>query len=184
MATFLFSEADGTNLETIDSKWTGDSTTVVTASGGIQPSPAFGDRYAYFSNGHGNDQTAEGLLAAGSYAGGEVKALLVNWDGTNGYEMRIASTQLVIRRNGAFAASAAHGVDPTTNDITFKLTSVAGVVKGYAGGSEIVSYTDGSPLTGGSPGLHLGAAGTAGNCRFLSWTDGVASNALWSQTLM
>lgn len=178
MATFLFSETDGTDLETIDSKWSGDSTTLVTSSGGIQPSTNFGDRYAYYSNGHGDDQTAEAVIAAGSFAGGEIKGVLLNWDGTNGYEARLTATTVTIRRNGAFFSSGTHGLDPSTNDVTLKATKVGAVVKGYANGVEITSGTDGTPVNGGSPGLHLGAAGSAAATRMLSWTDGVAAATL------
>lgn len=181
MTTFNFGEADGTSLETIDSKWSGDSANFVTASGGIQPdtgSSGYGSYAARYENAQPNPQYVSAILRAGTFAGGQQRELRIqNTDNaeTSGYLARFVSSNLVyVLRAGAGVTGSPFTLtgDLATTDLTIEFYLTAGgVLTLKENGATVCAYTDGTPLTGGFPGLKAYGAGTPSTVRIDDWTD-------------
>lgn len=92
------------------------------------------------------------------------------------YSIRVDGTNLTLRRNGSFQSQAAHGMTMSASNNVVRITSNSstGVVNAYANGSLITTFTDGTPLTGGFPGIYFNAQGTVNNIGITTWTDNVS----------
>ena len=180
MATFTFSEANGTTIESIDSKWAGDTTAVEVQSGVLQKvSAPTVVAQCYYENGHGAYQSSQCVWKAGT-ATGNIRTTAVQVVGAQrGYEARMTSnTTIELRRNAVYVTDAAHGLDPTAADYTIKIeTSDAGggstYVRVYVNGVQKISSTDASPVTGGYPAFRIANATAVTESQLDSWTDGV-----------
>lgn len=175
--------ADSTSLKTIDLRWAGDSASIVSSGGAFQTLTAFGDHPAWFANGQGANQEVGATIYGASSASGQIKALLLQaTSGQSGYRVAISgANNLNITRNGTYAAGGSSqytgGKDFNTDSVQLRVTKVGGVIRCYIDGVEYLNYTDGSPLTGGYPGLHLYGAGTPSTARIGNWTDGTTKFA-------
>lgn len=183
MTTFLFNEASGTTPETIDAKWAGGSTEMETDGSGIlqcntTPNP-FNERILWYDDSQPAAQEVTVVIKAGSASSGQYIYPAIQKNGTQaGYEFslnRTAGANMEILRNGSSVAGPTpHGIDPTTTDYTLKLVWTGTAVEAYlnGGGSPVMTYTDGSPLTGGFPGLRVYCAGTPSLIQIDSFSDG------------
>ena len=172
MADFDFSQANGTTLEAIDSKWAGDSSEMVTGSGHLLSASGrvWFENAARFEDGQGADQSVGAVI---SWNGNGYARLFLQRNGSQvGYGIEANGTNVSISRNGSYGNQAAHGGTPTAAPFELEAEIVAGEVFALYNGVAIVSYDDPTPLTGGYPGLGLYAAGSQGNAGFDSWTDG------------
>lgn len=185
MATFNFGEAANTTLQTIDAKWTEATSghAVTDGSGNVWSSASpnsYTERHAWYPNSQGDTQESE-IDVVAQTAGTHVYAAVLKSSGVLGYEARATGgTTLQLRRLGAYITDATvPGFDPTAADYTLKIAfnSATGVVKVYLNGVEKISYTDGTPLTGGSPGFRLyGNGETTNRPKISRWTDNVAAS--------
>lgn len=183
MSTFTFGEAANTTLQTINANWsegvTGDART--NGSGQLQSfvgSNTFVERTAWFVNGQPDTQESEIVVPA--HAAGTTVYVSVQMNGGRyGYTAKHDGTVLELRRNNIYQAdNPAVGVDSTASSATVKITynSATGVVNGYINNVLKVTFTDGTPLTGGSPGFRFYANGGAATAAQIdSWTDNIAS---------
>lgn len=172
MADFDFSQANGTTLEAIDSKWAGDSSEMVTGSGHLLSASGrvWFENAARFEDGQGADQSVGAVI---SWNGNGYARLFLQRNGSQvGYGIEANGTNVSISRNGSYGNQAAHGGTPTAAPFELEAEIVAGEVFALYNGVAVVSFDDGTPLTGGYPGLGLYAAGSQGNVGFDSWTDG------------
>lgn len=180
MASFTFNQANGTNLTTIDAKWTGNPTLFEVQSSILRITnvSTFNDRYAYFSDGQGGTQESEvTLMASPVFTGGEILEVSTQMQSLSAlYSARVDGTNLTLRRNGSFQAQAAHGMTMSASGNIVRITSNSGtgVVNAYANGSLITTFTDGTPLTGGFPGIYFNAQGAVNNIGITTWTDNVS----------
>jgi hypothetical protein len=184
--TFDCSQANGTTLEVIDSKWEGNSTLIncqgnvmqVTATGGGTP------RVARYENGQGSIQSAQMDCAAGG-AGTRRGVGTQNHATQVGYQTRFSGTNAVeLRRNGTYVAEGAiSGGNHTTTGYTIKITSNAstgrvqvwwaalGAADAEATGTMIIDNTDGSPLSTGYPSMEVMATTLTTDASADNWTD-------------
>lgn len=181
MAAFTFNQANGTNLTTIDVKWTGNPTLFEVQSSILRITnvSTWNDRFAYYSNGQGGTQESEvTLMASPSFGGGEILEICTQLQSLSVlYSVRVDGTNLTLRRNGSFQSQAAHGMtmSASVNIVRITSNSSTGVVNAYANGSLITTFTDGTPLTGGFPGFYFNAQGTVSAIGITKWTDNVSS---------
>lgn len=183
MATFTFDETAGTTLESIDSKWEGDTTGLVTSgSGALRVSAAYAARNVRYENAQGDYQKSTASMKGfTSSTGQEYFALAVNKTGgsNTGYELFVNTGSIVaLLRNGSYISDWS-STNVFMSDFTASIeTSDAGggskYVKLFVNGIERISYTDASPLTTGYPGflMYCGDNGVSANEMF-EWTDGV-----------
>lgn len=191
MTTFNFTEANGTTLEAVDSKWNGTTTTMEVQSGALQPTatPAMSTlRFCVYENSQPQQQKSAVKFKASSFAASPFKYALINATagstGTagrgTGYSARIDPGGIYLYRNSFYVNEAPPLTDPSTTDTELTIEQLAGgVIKVYQDGVEVLSYTDGSPLTGGYPGFAMlvdpgvegGISPTVGAID--SWTDGI-----------
>lgn len=184
MSTFTFDEAANTTLQTINANWVENVSgyTVTDGSGSAWSSASpnsFTDRYAWFANGQGDTQESE-IDVLAHPAGTFVWCLAQKNAGQQGYRVWLPSSGVIeLRRNGTYIGDASGtGVNPNTDNYTLKVTYNAstGVVKAFLNGVEKYSYTDGTPLTGGSPGFYLyGNGETTNRPKISRFTDNAAS---------
>lgn len=201
-ADFQFSNPAGTTLESIDSKWEMDSTSLETnGSGQLQPvaGSVWVDVTARYVDSQPDTQFFEMVVKAGDFGSGQYRRGYLQHDGTNeGYRFEINSANASISRDGTYANASPHGIDPSAADYTVRgeYDASTGVVKLLLNGVEVVQYTDSSPLTGGTPAIGFYAAGTLSNARIesfkctastgsSSWSDisGETSNTFETDTL-
>ena len=183
MTTFNWTEASGTTPETIDAKWAGGSTEMETNGSGVlqcntSPNP-FNERNLWYDDSQPATQEVTVVIKAGSASSGQYIYPAIQKNGSqNGYEFslnRSVGTNMEILRNGtSVAGPTPHGIDPTTTDYTLKLVWTGTAVEAYlnGGGSPVLSYTDGTPLTGGFPGMRVYCAGTTTLIQVDSFSDG------------
>lgn len=186
MSTFNFGEAANTTLQTINALWeeTTAGHTVTDGSGNAWSSASpssYTDRYAWFPNGQGNTQESE-IDVLAHPAGTRVYAVVQKTAAQLGYHAVCspgAGGTIELRKNGSYLTDAVGtGLDPNAANYTLKITYnyATGVVKVFINGVEKVSYTDGSPLSGGSPGFYLyGNGETTNRPKISRFTDNVAS---------
>lgn len=186
MAAFSFGEAANTTLQTINALWeettTGHTVTDGSGSAWSSASPnSYTARYAWFPNSQGDTQESE-IDVVAHPAGTFVYAIVQKTAAQIGYRVGCSSGvggTIELRRNDVYVADAiGTGLDPNTTNYALKITynHTTGVVKGYINGVEKVSYTDGAPLTGGSPGFFLyGNGETTNRPQVASWTDNISS---------
>lgn len=190
MAAFDFNEADATTLETIDSKWEGDSGILCcNGSGLLRVNNAGGGtpRQARFENGQPATQSAQVVLTA---VGSIWRCPIVQASAANpyGYNIRTDGTNTFdVRRVDTFLASASPGgVDLSANVYTLKIKfrsadnhvlvwiALGDVADAETSGTQIIDYTDATPLSGGYPGLRIGT--TVTNVGYVNkWTDFVSA---------
>jgi hypothetical protein len=179
--SILFNQANGTTLEQIDSNWSGDARYAVTNSA-LQVT---GNGYVehndppYLSSVTGTNQAAQATLAGGTTftANGETLYLYIHRSGAGeGYHVRLNSSSILLYRASAQVSdTTAHGLT-FTGPNTVKITSLNGRIRVYLNGSTTaaIDYTDGTPLTGGSPGLAMYVGGDATRMRLTSFGHGVS----------
>lgn len=172
MADFAFSQANGTTLEAIDSKWAGDSGEMVTGSGYLVSSAGrvWYENAARFEDGQGADQSVGAIITWNG--NGYARLYLHQNGGQAGYGIEANGTNVSISRNGSYGNQAAHGGTPTAAPFELEAEILGGEVFAFYNGVAIVSYDDPSPLSGGYPGLGIYGAGSQSNAAFDSWTDG------------
>lgn len=184
--TFDFSQANGTTLESIDSKWEGASTFFNAQSGQAEITACGGGtvRDVRYENGQGNTQSGQALVKAAATS--TRRAIVTQRNGSQqGYEARFSgTTDIEIRRNGTYVTQGtiASG-NTTTTDYTVKITSNAStgavtvwaasgsVADAQVSGTQIVTTTDGTPLTGGYPGFSLACVTLVSEVHIDDWTD-------------
>lgn len=204
MATFDFSQANGTTLASIDANWQGNPTLLNCQSGVCNVTSTGGGtaRVAWYQNGQGGIQSSQALVKAGTSNRRSMHVQMTSTTAASGYgyEARLSgTTDIEIRKNNTYVTQ---GTIPsgntTTNDYTIKIksNSSTGVVTVWAAagsvadaevsGTQIVTTTDGSPLSGGYPGFQLLTAGVTTDCAIDDWTDLVstASTAGRNRTMM
>lgn len=175
--TFVFNQANGTTLETIDARWANESTDFDVQSSVLRiATNLFVDRYAWFSNAQGGTQESEGTLASSIdlTSGQALQVATQRTSSTVGYTAELTTTDIILRRSGTYVNQGAHGMTLSAagNIIRITSNSTTGEVKCYANGSQVVpTYTDGTPLTGGFPGIGMYAAGTLTSVGFVGWSD-------------
>lgn len=191
MASFDFSGyADDTSLETVDTRWEGDTTLLEVISGRLQLVSTGGgtERTAYFQNSHGAAQKCQVVIPA--CPGPRVGPLIQKNGSQAGYEARRSGVNtLELRRNGVYVTEGTlGGADFTANTYTIKIAiDGGGVVKIWAAtgdvadaetsGTQLVSNTDGTPLTGGYPGLNQLSGSLVSDTLISKWTDFVSAAA-------
>lgn len=163
-------QSDGTTLETINSAWENASTEYAVTSNAIQVLNGYVSNTALMSTTTANDQAIQITRAVTGTSAFTQFAAAINRTvpGSVGYVCIVSETQLVVQRNGVqIGDTVTHGVDQTTTALTVKVTSFGGRVRVYTQGSgtPVLDYTDGAPLTGGSPGFWIYANGGLGNVR-------------------
>jgi hypothetical protein len=199
MATFDFSQANGTTLESIDALWDGNSTLIncqggvgqVTATGGGTP------RVARYVNGHGAIQSAQMDCLAGA-ANTRRGVGTQNHATQVGYQTRFSGTNAVeLRRNGTYVVEGAiAGGNHTTTGYTIKITSNAssgrvqvwwaavGAADAEATGTMIIDNTDGSPLSTGYPSMEVMATTLTTDASVDNWTDFVSAGGATVRRMM
>lgn len=163
-------QSDGTTLETINSAWENASTEYAVTSNAIQVLNGYVSNTAMMSTTTANDQAIQITRAVTGTSAFTQFAAAINRTvpGSVGYVCIVSETQLVLQRDGVqIGDTFTHGVDQTTTALTVKVTSFGGRVRVYTQGSgtPVLDYTDGAPLTGGSPGFWIYANGGLGNVR-------------------
>ena len=175
--TFDFNEAAGTTLPTIDARFdTSTSTGSFTTTGtGALQTTAFAIPVAIFPAGQGNSQQSE--ITTRPYALANVVAVYLQRTASQaGYKVWQSSTTAIqIRRNGVFATTiTTSAVDYSAAAVTLRASFNAstGVLSVFLNGALVGTWTDTTPLTGGSPGFGIedNNAG-ASDVLIESWTD-------------
>jgi hypothetical protein len=190
VATFNFSESDGTQLGSIDANWLGNVTLLNANSGFCQVTATGGGtlRMARYSNGHGAIQSSQALVKA--FANTARRSMHTQMSSTTittggGYEARLAGTNTVeLRRNNSYVTEGSiSGGNHTTTDYVIKIRSNAstgqvevwwaasGAADAEATGTRIINNTDGSPISGGFPGFSLASPTNVTDARIDDWTD-------------
>lgn len=180
MTAFTFNAANGSTLESYDSKWAGETTIAETQSSVMQvkAGSTYVDIFCRYENAQGDTQQSEVVLKTSFNPTGSDGALLVqNSGGNTGYRVFVDTTDFFIQRNGSYAANASHGLTFSSAGNVVKVTynHSTGVVKVFANGVEKLSYTDGTPITGGYPGFYFYGDGFTDRTGFVSWTDNVSA---------
>ncbi len=170
MATFNFSESDGTLLSAIDAKWLGGS--VFQTSGGVlQSNSQWTENVARYSDSQGDTQYIEAVFKAGTSAGGQTRKLFTRHvDASNNYELRLTAAVIALYRNTTFINNYTHGIDTTTTDVTLRLEQVPGSggsvdLTARLNGVSRITYNDTSPRASGIPAFQLYPAGTNSSVR-------------------
>ena len=172
--TFDFNEASGTALASIDARFNVTGTLTTTGTGALQTT-AFGIPVAFFSAGQGDSQKSEVVTRPHALAN-SVTVYLQRTATQGGYKVWHSSTTAIqIRRNGTFATTLTvsafdYSVSPLTLRADYNAST--GVVTVIRNGTVVGTWTDTTPLTGGSPGFGIedNDAG-AGDVLIESWTD-------------
>ena len=182
MASFTFNQTSGTQLPTIDAKWTvydgGLGKFFQTNGTYLTVSAIFATPVAAYVNGHGAAQLSRITLQAGASVTDtyrvscQIRALA-----TPGYELwQTSSTAWQVRRDGAFVSSGSHSENVTSANFTLEISvSAAGLVVGKINGTTYYSGVDATPITGGYPGFDGHDSGSLTDIRILDWTDGVVT---------
>lgn len=180
MATFNFSEADGTSLEAIDPKWAGNSTNFVTSAGTLQPdggSSGYAAYDAWYENGQGNAQKSQAVFKQAVDAA--CRALTLHATGSQQYICFPATaTSLQVRKSGTYLDQVTGlGTNFTTGDHTISFEdNGSGTLTVKVNGTTVLTINDtAAPLTGGYPGISVTGNGTLSDQRIDDWTDGVSS---------
>lgn len=174
---FYFDVANGLSITTINYKWAGATSDYVTANTGalrLADANLWTSGRIRFVDGQGANQSAE-MVRRGQAWGGSAAGLrlVLQDDGTNCYVAEMGNSTWQIYRNGSwFAGGSGLSIDWTAN-VKLTFTIASGVLHFYLNGSALngAGTTDGTPLTGGYPGLQIGANGTTTGHYIESWTD-------------
>jgi len=165
---FSFSgDGDGVTLESRNASWDGNSTGYAVTSGALRPTNGYVDTPAFFSATTASDQAVEATRLAGTMSAYIYWQLYLQRNGSQlGYHVDVAESNIAVLRDGSnLGITTAHGVDQNTTDLTVKVTLVSGRLRIYVNGSStpLIDYTDGSPITGGSPAYGCYANGAPAN---------------------
>lgn len=172
--TFDFNEAASTTLASIDARFNVTGTLTTTGTGALQTT-AFGVPVAFFAAAQGDSQKSE-VVARPHALANSVVVYLQRTATQGGYKVWHSSTTAIqIRRNGVFATTlTVSAFDYSVNPLTLRAeyNASTGVVTVFRNGTQVGTWTDGTPLTGGSPGFGIedNDAG-AGDVLIESWTD-------------
>jgi hypothetical protein len=189
MATDTFTDTNGTILDTHDAKWNmGQANAFVIQSNRCQLNGPGGEQ-AWYQDGQGQVQASECSWAPGIYNDGCNRIAFCNgtggWGG--GYAMKLehnGSTNLVftLLKDASWQSyyQADSGVTPAaaaSGGIIIKIAQLSGgTIKLYVNGSEVGSWADGTPKTGGYPGFSVTRdTGTSADYAIDSWTDAAAA---------
>lgn len=189
MATDNFTDTNGTILDTHDAKWNmGQANAFVIQNNRAQLNGPGGEQ-AWYQDGQPQNQSSECVWAPGVYNDACNRIAFCNgtggWGG--GYAMKIeqiggSNLVFTLLKDASWAGyyQADTGVsisNATTNGITIKIAQISGgTIKLYVNGSEVGSYSDGSPKTGGYPGFSVTRdSGVSADYAIDSWTDAAAA---------
>lgn len=165
-----FTKADGTYLDTFDSRWQGSAGGYVVSSNAIEGAAAYNGA-AFFANGQGADQSVGAVVRKVAGAFGAISLYLQTNSTQVGYEVALTTTTVTIWYGGSSVQSYTHGLS-TASPVNFKVTLVAGELTIYLNGTNVLAHTFLTPDTGGFPGFKIQTPGGALTDVLMdSWTD-------------
>lgn len=197
MTTYNFAAANGTDIQTDDAKWiintNGSGTLLCNGSNQGKCGANGATPTRYYQNGQGAIQTCQ-LVIFPAAAAGDGRNLSTQMTTTgSGYSIRAsgngAAVALEYRRSGVFVSNPSGTYNLGANTYTIKVRSDSGtgsvkcwiatgnVADAEISGSNILNTTDGSPLTGGFPGIFLTEA-TVGNAPIGAFNDFASGSIL------
>ena len=173
---FNWSTTDGTSIEAVNTKFVMASGVtefdLETIGGKLQCKPGKfwnGGTYVY-KNGQGADQSSRMRVAAGDLTGPGIIRLYVNQSADFGYWAAIGPNSIQVRRNNIYLDGFSHTVNLAASSGVFEFTKVGGVIKLFANGVEIFSYTDAAPVNDGWPGFSI-TGESVDHAKIDAWTD-------------
>ena len=184
MASDNFTNTDGTLLTDHNSKWkiVSGYATISILGNAARCNITWGNTSAYFENGQGNDQSSEIVLKAyGASTTNGAGVILQANPTSQGYRVSFSTlvganfTAISVYRNGVWQ-DAPTGVWPWNVDHKLKAILSSGNIAIYVDDILIDNgYTDGTPLTGGYPGIALNTGTNGANDIYVdNWTDGIS----------
>lgn len=154
-----------------DGDWLQSAGTWERASDNLAMTTSWGDQILYWNAAINDDQAAEVRVQAHSgttYSSSpRLQVQSTSGSSSTGYAILsviAGASNPAIYRNGAWAANTT-GMTIAAGDL-IRIEVLSGVVKVYQNGVERGSYTDGSPITGGTPAIWISAGDVSGGILF------------------
>ncbi len=182
MAFDNFTGTNGTPLDAHDAKWSLTGAVSIEIQANRAQLTTAGDSARYVDS-QPQIQSSEVVWAPGTFSDGARRVFInstSSW--ADGYAIKVDDTNFTLTKDGSWLGylDQAHGLSGIdAAGITVKIAQLsAGIIKLYLNGSEVGSYTDGTPVTDGNPGFAITkGAGAASAYTAEGWSDGVTAPA-------
>lgn len=177
--TWVFNQPDGTELTTIDSRFSVSALgTIVTNKGALSQNIRNATNLAAINSVQGGVQKSEVRLNVGATSTWS-DPFVCGSSASPGYTLGFDSGYPAIFRRGVFVARGSIAVDTATAPYYYSVEFDSGTntVTGKHNGVTVLTWADSTPLTGGFPGFSIGSIGSDPATTYpgplLSWSDGV-----------